>query len=287
MDGFIVSIKELKKSYGKTRALKGISFEVRKGEIVAFLGPNGAGKTTAINILTGLIRQDAGEIYYDGRLFDPENLPSKKIIGVVPQSNNLDRDLSAAENLSVHGILYGIRGHRLKERIEEVLAIVGLTDQRNKPANDLSGGMKRRLVIARALLHGPQVLFLDEPSTGLDPVTRRNIHALIRRLNQREGVSVFLTTHYIEEAEALSSRVVFIDNGEIVTSGTAEELKSGIGKHAVEYMKGDSQRILYFNDRKSALAEAEKHTGNVQVRHVTLEDVYIKLTGKGFGTDNV
>ncbi|MDR0453424.1 MAG: ABC transporter ATP-binding protein [Deferribacteraceae bacterium] len=281
MKEFAVSVKGLKKSYGKTQALSGISFDVQKGEIVAFLGPNGAGKTTAINILTGLTRQDEGEIYYGGKLFSPENLPSKKIIGVAPQSNNLDRDLTAAENLAVHGILYGIRGKMLKKRIDEALAVVGLTEQRNKPANDLSGGMKRRLVIARALLHEPKALFLDEPSAGLDPVTRRNIHSLIRSLNQQDGVSVFLTTHYIDEAETLSSRVIFIDKGEIVATGGAEELKSVMGRYAVEYIESGAQKIVYFGDRKSALSEAEKHGGNVKVRRVTLEDVYIKLTGKG------
>ncbi|MDL2307928.1 ABC transporter ATP-binding protein, partial [Desulfovibrio sp. OttesenSCG-928-C06] len=245
--------------------------------------PNGAGKTTLINILTGLQTPDSGSILYHGETFNPESLPRKRLLGVVPQNNNIERDLSVEDNLKIHGFLFGMGKQALADKIAEVLDIVDLSEQRYKIASELSGGMKRRLVIARALLHDPQILFLDEPSTGLDPSTRRKIHDLIRRLNRNAGVSVFLTTHYIEEADMLSSRVVLINQGRIAASGTPEQLKSGIGKYALEYTGGEELQIQYFNDRDAAMSAAQSCGQNIRIRDVTLEDAYIKLTGRKIG----
>lgn len=253
-----------------------------RGDILAFLGPNGAGKTTTVNILTGLLRADAGEVYYEGRLFDPENLFQKRIMGVVPQHNNLDRDLTVAQNLKIHGFLFGLRGPGLEKRIEETLEQVDMAAFRHKPAGKLSGGQKRRLVIARALLHNPKILFLDEPSAGLDVEARRKLHQIIAELNVNAGVSVFLTTHYIEEADLLAADVAFIDHGEIVTKGKPAELKAAIGRYAVEYLGTEGFRALYFDDRDKAVATAATYGGRVQIREVTLEDVYLKVTGKNF-----
>ena len=280
MNAPAISISGLRKSYGRHEALRGIDLNVAPGEIIAFLGPNGAGKTTTINILTGLLRQSRGEIYYSGVLFDPEKLPQKRIIGVAPQHNNLDRDLSVAENLKVHGLLFGLRGGELARRIDECLAVMDLQEYAVRPANELSGGLKRRAVIARALLHSPRILFLDEPSAGLDPLSRRNIKALVRRLNREFGVCVFLTTHYIEEADGLAARVAFIDRGKLAALDTPENLKAALGAYAVEYAVGDDYDVRYFNDRAAAVEAAQGLVRDVRIREVTLEDAYLKLTGK-------
>ena len=280
MDTPAISIRALRKSYGRHEALKGVDLDVAPGEILAFLGPNGAGKTTTINILTGLLRQSRGEVHYSGVLFDPEKLPQKRIIGVAPQHNNLDRDLSVAENLKVHGLLFGLRGGELARRIDECLAVMDLQEYAVRPANELSGGLKRRAVIARALLHSPRILFLDEPSAGLDPLSRRNIKALVRRLNREFGVCVFLTTHYIEEADGLAARVAFIDRGKLAALDTPENLKAALGAYAVEYAVGDDYDVRYFNDRAAAVEAAQGLVRDVRIREVTLEDAYLKLTGK-------
>lgn len=280
METPVISIRALRKSYGRHEALKGIDLDVAPGEILAFLGPNGAGKTTTINILTGLLRQSGGEVYYSGVLFDPEKLPQKRVIGVAPQHNNLDRDLSVAENLKVHGLLFGLRGQELARRIAECLAAMDLQEHAARPASDLSGGLKRRAVIARALLHNPRILFLDEPSAGLDPLSRRNIQALVRRLNREFGVCVFLTTHYIEEADGLAGRVAFIDRGKLAALDTPDKLKAALGAYAVEYAAGDDYGVSYFNGREAAVAAAQSFAHDVRIREVTLEDAYLKLTGQ-------
>lgn len=276
----MIKISGLCKSYKGCRALQDLNLEVAFGEVLAFLGPNGAGKTTTINILTGLLQPDAGEVYYEGVRFNPEKLSQKQVMGVVPQHNNLDRDLTVAQNLKVHGLLFGLRGKALQRRIEEALALVDMAALSKKPAGQLSGGQKRRLVIARALLHNPKILFLDEPSTGLDVAARRKLHQIIAGLNASSGVSVFLTTHYIEEADLLASRVAFIDAGRIVVCGKPYDLKASVGRYALEYLDADGFKALYFNGRDEAMAAAGQHAGRVQVREVTLEDVYLQLTGK-------
>lgn len=276
----LIKISGLCKSYKGCQALQDLNLEVAFGEVLAFLGPNGAGKTTTINILTGLLQPDKGEVYYEGVLFDPENLPQKQVMGVVPQHNNLDRDLTVAQNLKVHGLLFGMRGKALQRRIDEVLALVDMAVLSQKPAGQLSGGQKRRLVIARALLHNPKILFLDEPSTGLDVEARRKLHQIIAELNVSSGVSVFLTTHYIEEADLLANRVAFIDAGRVVALGNPGDLKASVGRYALEYLDADGFKALYFNNRDEAMAAAVQHAGRVQVREVTLEDVYLQLTGK-------
>jgi ABC-2 type transport system ATP-binding protein len=175
-------------------------------------------------MLTGLLRPDRGEILYNGRPFGAGNHALKRLIGVVPQHNNLDRDLSVEANLNIHGLLFGMRGRELAGRIDAVLALTDLAGQEKRLCSELSGGMQRRVVIARALLHEPEILFLDEPSTGLDPVTRRKTHGLLRKLNSA-GATLFLTTHYLEEAEALASRVAFMHRGRLAACGAPDALK--------------------------------------------------------------
>ena len=280
----LIHLDRICKSYRGVPALINVSLEIARGSILAFMGPNGAGKTTAIKIMTGLLRPDSGTVYYNGRAFHPRNSEQKRLMGVVPQHNNIDRDLTVEENLRIHGMLFGMRGKTLEAKMDEVLLAVELDAMRATVSGRLSGGLQRRLTIARALLHEPKILFLDEPSNGLDPANRRAIHGLVRRLNKDVGVTVFLTTHAIDEAEALSSRVAFIAGGCLVAEGEPQEMKAAIGRFALDCMGESGEFSLaetrYFSLRADAVKAAQLATVNVNIREVTLEDVYARATGK-------
>jgi len=275
-----IEVAGLTRSFGETVAVDDIAFNVGRGELFAFLGPNGAGKTTTINMLTGLLKPNAGEIRYHGELFNPKRLDVKQLIGVVPQHNNLDRELTAAENLLIHGRLFGMSGQQLQKRIDASLEFADLSAKRNTPASKLSGGMKRKLVIARALLHQPEILFLDEPTVGLDPHSRRKMWAFLRRINQEQNCTVFLTTHYIEEAEALADRVLIIDQAKIVTGGTPQQLKASVGNYVLDIYDEEEIRNEFFEVRSAALKRLEQLDTSVRIRETTLEDVFLQLTGK-------
>jgi len=275
-----IEVRGLTRRFAKTLAVDNIEFKVGRGELFAFLGPNGAGKTTTINMLTGLLRPDAGEIDYHGERFDPRQLSVKRLIGVVPQHNNLDRELTAAENLLIHGKLFGMKSDELQQRIDTCLEFADLSAKRDTPAGKLSGGMKRKLVIARALLHQPQILFLDEPTVGLDPHSRRKMWAFLRRINQERHCTVFLTTHYIEEAESLADRVLIIDQARIIAGGSPDQLKKSAGNHVLEIYDGAELRNEFFADRPSAMQRLEQLDTSVRIRETTLEDVFLQLTGK-------
>jgi ABC-2 type transport system ATP-binding protein len=275
-----IEVRGLTRRFGKTLAVDDIAFQVGRGELFAFLGPNGAGKTTTINLLTGLLRADAGEIRYHGERFDPQRLAVKQLIGVVPQHNNLDRELSAAENLLIHGRLFGLRGTDLQQRISASLEFADLSAKRDTPAGKLSGGMKRKLVIARALLHRPQILFLDEPTVGLDPHSRRKMWAFLRRINQEQQCTLFLTTHYIEEAESLAERVLIIDQARLIAGGSPDELKRSAGNYVLDIYRQDDLHNEFFSDRSAALERLAQLDTSVRIRETTLEDVFLRLTGK-------
>ncbi|MDT8421054.1 MAG: ABC transporter ATP-binding protein [Desulfuromonadales bacterium] len=275
-----IEVSGLSRRFGKTIAVDSVDFRVGRGELFAFLGPNGAGKTTTINMLTGLLKANAGEIRYHGELFDPQQLKTKRLIGVVPQHNNLDRELTVAENLLIHGRLFGMSGRELQRRIDTCLAFADLAGKRDTPAGKLSGGMKRKLVIARALLHQPEILFLDEPTVGLDPHSRRRMWAFLRRINQEQNCTVFLTTHYIEEAEALADRVLIIDQAKIIAGGTPDQLKRSAGKFVLDIYNGDQIDNEFFEERSVALQRLEQLDTSVRIRETTLEDVFLQLTGK-------
>ncbi len=278
-----IDVSNLTRSFGKVLAVNNISFTVYQGELFAFLGPNGAGKTTTINLLTGLLIPDGGVINYRGERFDPARLTVKQMIGVVPQHNNLDKELTAAENLRVHGVLFGLRSGELERRIDFCLDFADLNEKRDTPAGKLSGGMKRKLVIARALLHQPKILFLDEPTVGLDPHSRRRMWAFLRRINLEQQCTVFLTTHYIEEAESLAQRVMIMDNAQIIAAGTPDELKSRVGRYVLDIYKDDDLENEFFADRAAAIKRLERLDLSVRVRETTLEDVFLQLTGKRIG----
>ncbi|NJE05458.1 ATP-binding cassette domain-containing protein [Thermococcus sp. M36] len=229
-----IEVENLVKKYGDFEAVKGISFRVKKGEIFAFLGPNGAGKTTTVHVLTTLLKPTAGKATVAGHDVVEEPVKVRKKIGIVFQDPSVDRELTAYENMYIHGRIYGVEN--LKEKIERLLKFVELWEFRDRPVKFFSGGMQRRLEIARSLLHEPEVLFLDEPTIGLDPQTRAHIWDYIRAMKEEHNMTIFLTTHYMDEAEQLADRIAIMDHGKIIAEGTAEELKKLVGSDII-YLK--------------------------------------------------
>ncbi|MEW6448190.1 MAG: ATP-binding cassette domain-containing protein [Bacillota bacterium] len=278
----MIEIKNLCKSYGSIRAVVDLNLRIEEGEIFGLLGPNGAGKTTTVRMLTMLTRPAAGEAYIAGYEVQRELGRVRNAIGVVPQHMNLDQELTARENLELHGRLYKMHAAERRRRIEELLAFVELSDRADELVSRFSGGMKRRLMIARALMHKPNVLFLDEPTVGLDPQTRRRLWDLIRQMN-RDGVTVLLTTHYIEEAEALCHRVGIMDRGKLIALGAPAELKERVGRYVVESLNGGETSYTLFATREEALGFAGSLRDGVTIREASLEDVFVQLTGRRVG----
>jgi ABC-2 type transport system ATP-binding protein len=221
----MIRAQHLVKTFGNVTAVDDVSFEVAAGEIFAFLGPNGAGKTTTIQMLTTLLRPSSGTISIDG--LDPRTHPHevRRRFGIVFQDPSLDGELTAYENMELHGVLYHVPRRTRVERIQQLLTIFELWDRRQTFVKQFSGGMKRRLEIARGLLHTPKILFLDEPTLGLDPQSRNQLWTQVKHLNETERVTVFLTTHYMDEAERVAHRIAIIDHGKIVAQGSAQDLK--------------------------------------------------------------
>jgi ABC-2 type transport system ATP-binding protein len=275
----VIEIRKLVKHYKDTEALRGIDLRINRGELFAFLGPNGAGKTTTIRIMTGLTRATSGKVLLGGYDLSREPRAAKKQFGFVPQHINLDGELTVFENLLVHGLLHQMPRSALSQRIEELLDYIDLRNKSGMLIKQLSGGMKRRVMIARALMHSPNMLFLDEPTVGLDPNIRRRIWALIKTI-QQEGVTVFLTTHYIEEAEFLAARVAFIDLGNIVAMDTPQNLMEEIGHWAIDEFQSNHMRSFYFKTREHARQWAATHESEFTLRRVNLEDAFLALTGK-------
>jgi ABC-2 type transport system ATP-binding protein len=230
----MIRVTNLVKKYGDFTAVNGISFDVAEGEIFAFLGPNGAGKTTTIKILTTLLKPTSGEVELDGLNPSVQHNEARKRFGIVFQDPSLDDELTAYENMDFHGVLYKVPRKIRVERIERLLKLFELWDRRNDPVKQFSGGMKRRLEIARGLLHTPKIVFLDEPTLGLDPQTRNQLWTHVRKLNDEERVTVFMTTHYMEEAERVAHRIAIIDHGKIVAQGSAAKLKEQTGAETLE-----------------------------------------------------
>lgn len=274
----MIRLENLTKKFGELIAISDLTFEIKKGEIFGLLGPNGAGKTTTIRILTTLLRPTSGDAFVGGYnvVFDP--LKVKEMIGVVPQGINLEIDLTTIENLEFHGRLYRMNKEERKRRADELLSFVGLEEKKDTIVEHLSGGMKRRLLIARALMHNPQILFLDEPTVGLDPQVRRKIWDLIRDLKVK-GLTILLTTHYIEEAEALCDRVAILNKGRLIALDTPSALKKDLGETAVECREGE-HFYKFFKTRNEAIDYARGLACDVIIRESNLEDVFIKLTGE-------
>jgi len=277
-----VRVENLVKRYGKIEALRGINFRITPGELFALLGPNGAGKTTTIRILCGLTRPTAGKAYFYGVDVFQRPVAAKKMAGLVPQTINLDLELTVFENLLIHGLLFGLSKNEISQQGRQLLRFAELLERKNHKVRTLSGGMRRRLLIIRALLHRPRILFLDEPTVGLDPHIRRRLWGLIKRI-QQQGTTILLTTHYIEEAEFLADRVAFLDEGRFITEDTPQALIARLGEFAVDVVREKGLETKYFPNReeaeKFALTLAEK-AETVTIRRVNLEDAFVYFTGR-------
>lgn len=230
----MIEIKNLTKKFGNFTAVDNISLKVNKGEVFAFLGPNGAGKTTTIKMLTTLLKPTSGDIFLNNHNVTENPHETRRSFGIVFQDPSLDNELTAYENMQFHAILYGLPKDLYKKRIIELLNLVELYDRKDSYVKNFSGGMKRRLEIARGLLHHPKVLFLDEPTIGLDPQTRNHIWTYIWNLNKEEHVTIFFTTHHMEEVERIAQRVAIIDHGKILITGTIGEILQKTGEKRLE-----------------------------------------------------
>src|SRR5208283_3277126 len=231
----MIEVKDLTKKFGAVTAVDGISFQVEKGSIFGFLGPNGAGKTTTISILCTLLSPSSGSALIDGQDCVKDSAEVRKKIGIVFQDNTLDKELTAYENLLFHSYLYSVPKSGRKKKIEDALLFMGLHDRKNDVVKKFSGGMKRRLEVARSIIHQPKILFLDEPTLGLDPQSRTNLLEFISKLPEQQEVTIFMTTHYMEEAE-ICNKIAIIDKGHIIAQGTPDELKEMVGGDVI-YIK--------------------------------------------------
>jgi ABC-2 type transport system ATP-binding protein len=230
----IIEAKNLVKKFGDLTAVDDVSFSVEKGEIFGFLGPNGAGKSTTIKMLTTLLHPTGGSVLIDGHDSMKNSDAARHSFGIVFQDPSLDEDLTARENMELHGVLYNVPKKLRRGRTEELLAFVDLSDRAQSLVKTFSGGMKRRLEIARGLLHHPKIIFLDEPTLGLDPQTRNHMWSYLEKLNAEEGITVFFTTHYMEEADRVARRIAVIDHGKIIAMGSGDELKKQTGTSTLE-----------------------------------------------------
>jgi ABC-2 type transport system ATP-binding protein len=306
---YAIEVEQLRKSFGGHPAVRGVSFQVRAGEVFSLLGPNGAGKSTTISMLSGLLAPDGGDGCLDGHSIRTEPRAAKVALGVVPQDIALYPDLSARENLEFWGKMYGLRGPLLRQRVDEVLVVIGLADRQRDRVSAFSGGMKRRVNIGAALLHRPAIIIMDEPTVGIDPQSRRHILDNVKALNQ-QGMTVLYTTHYMEEAAELSDHIAIMDQGQIVACGTHAELVQLVGEQtrvdiglsgatqpllaawrtlpevsqvlaqdgAATVMCADSNRVLPRLFEMAALHGA-RITG-INLQEPNLETVFLHLTGK-------
>jgi ABC-2 type transport system ATP-binding protein len=307
----ILEARDLKKNYGTLQAVKGISFAIGQGEIFSLLGPNGAGKTTTISMLSTLLPPTKGDATIGGFSITKQAMQVRHLIGVVPQDIALYESLNARENLFFWGRMYGMGGSKLKKRVDEVLRQVGLVEKARARVSTFSGGMKRRLNIAVGLLHKPQIIFMDEPTVGIDPQSRRSILDAVKALN-KQGMTVLYTTHYMEEAQELSDRVGIIDHGKLIACGTQKELTKMVGenetlrlhlgddddaektavslgnlKDVIQASARDHEVVLIVPEVEEALPpvitrtnELGVHVRSVEMQEPNLEAVFLHLTGR-------
>lgn len=275
----------ISKSFGDFIAVDGVDLSIRRGEIFGLLGPNGAGKTTTVRMLTTLLNPTSGTITVDGMDISKNPTETKKLIGITQQHISLDKDISVWENLKYKAMLHGIPRKEAAARIGELSKVMGLEPYMDKIVGDLSGGWKKRTAIVAAVIHNPKILFLDEPTTGLDTQSRHVLWELIRDMRLK-GTTIVLTTHYIEEAEALCDRIAMIDSGKVVLSGTPDDLCRSFGRWTVEYIDEQEKRRYTYFDKKD---EADKFIASVgsqdrtMLRRTRLEDVYLETTGRETG----
>jgi ABC-2 type transport system ATP-binding protein len=304
-----IEIKNVTKRFGDKLVIDNVSLDIEKGEIFGLLGPNGAGKSTLINLTVGLLKIDKGEILIDGYNIAKEDLKAKAEIGLVPQEIALFESLNAKENLEYWGGLYGLHGKLLKDRIDEALEIAALTEHAKKPIKNYSGGMKRRLNIAAAMMHHPEILIMDEPTVGVDPQSRNHIFEVVKKMNRDFNSTVVYTSHYMEEVETLCHRIMILDEGKNIALGTKEELKRMVSSDKVIKIKarGDIESLMFsikkmpnvrsaaiqddelkiianekitLNDILSDITNHNVVVKNIGIEEPTLEEVFLTLTGK-------
>ena len=269
------------KKYGDVTAVKNFSLTVEDGEFFGLLGPNGAGKTTTVDMISTVLLPTDGAIYLDDEKLDRRSGSKKGKISVVTQEYSMRLDMNADEVMEYQGRLYMLPLSQIRERTEELLDLAGLTEHRKKKVRQLSGGLKRRLLITRALLTRPKLLLLDEPTAGMDAISRRHMWELLGKLN-REGLTIVLTTHYLEEAEYLCGRVALMDKGSIIKTGKPQDLITDLGRYSVDVTEDDRKKSRFFKDRDEAIAFLSKTDAgeNAALRNTTLEDVFVELVGK-------
>ena len=306
----MIEIKDVTKSYGRHKVLQNVSFEIMEGELFGLLGPNGAGKSTLIDILTGIQSMDSGEIFINGKSIKTDKVEIRKQLGLVPQDIALLEELNAFDNLEYFGGLYGLAGQELKSQIEKLLEVAGLTDKKKEKVKNYSGGMKRRLNIAVAMLHNPSILILDEPTVGVDAQSRQHIFDYIQSLAE-QGTTILYTSHYMEEIETLCKRVFILDLGEEVAYGTKEEVKKLVGhtqtvaltldrvpagfdevlknsENGIQFVTVDGQDIALTIDQTifsmmkliEQVEQVQLVIKSVNVKETTLEEAFLQLTGK-------
>jgi len=302
----MIQVTNLSKSFANTKAVDDINFEIKKGEIFGLLGPNGAGKSTILNMMSTILKIDSGAISIDGLDVKPNSKESKQLIGVVPQEISLYEELSAYENLLFWGNLYGIPSKELKERINSTLELIGLSDRKKDLIKTYSGGMKRRINIAAALLHDPKILLMDEPTVGIDPQSRNRIFEVVETLN-KQGMTIVYTTHYMEEVERLCNRIAIIDSGKIIAQGTQSELQELVNvkenvqlefdflsedqvaslRKSLSYPMIQKEKTLIIEStikELSGIIAACNQLGlminDIQLQKVNLETIFLSLTGK-------
>ena len=306
----MIEIKDVTKSYGRHKVLQNVSFEIMEGELFGLLGPNGAGKSTLIDILTGIQSMDSGDIFINGKSIKTDKVEIRKHLGLVPQDIALLEELNAFDNLEYFGGLYGLAGQELKSKIEKLLEVAGLTDKKKEKVKNYSGGMKRRLNIAVAMLHNPSILILDEPTVGVDAQSRQHIFDYIQSLAE-QGTTILYTSHYMEEIETLCRRVFILDLGEEVAYGTKEEVKKLVGhtqtvaltldrvpagfdealknsENGIQFVTVNGQDITLTIDQTifsmmkliEQVEQAQLVIKSVNVKETTLEEAFLQLTGK-------